>query len=87
MEGILYMITIFNRKEVKITRRMEECFEICNLLASNGIPTATRTNSMTNLGRSRGIPGIDTNYANEYRIYVHRKNYEEATNILMRFKK
>lgn len=76
------MITIFNRKEVRITRRMEERSEICNLLESNGIPTVTRTNSMTNLGRSRGIPGIDTNYTNEYRIYVHRKNYEAATNIL-----
>ena len=52
------MITIFNRKEVRVTRRMEERFEICNLLESNGIPTATRTNSMTNLGRSRGIPEL-----------------------------
>jgi len=77
------MITIFNRKEVRVTRRMEERFEICNLLESNGIPTATRTNSMTNLGRSRGIPGIDTNYAYEYRIYVHRKNYKAATSMLM----
>ena len=77
------MITIFNRKEVRVTRRMEERFEICNLLESNGIPTATRTNSMTNLGRSRGIPGIDADYAYEYRIYVHRKDCEAATNLLI----
>lgn len=83
MEGVLYMITIFNRKEVRVTRRMEEHFQICNLLELNGIPTITRTNSMTNLGRSRGIPGIDADYAYEYRIYVHRKDYEAATNLLI----
>jgi hypothetical protein len=81
------MITIFNRKEVRVTRRMNEHFEICSLLESNGIPTITRTNSMTNLGRSRGIPRIDGDYAYEYRIYVHRKNYEAATNMLMKIQK
>jgi hypothetical protein len=76
------MIMIFNRKEVKITRGMEERLEICNLLESNGIPTATRTNTMTNLGRSHGIVGINADYAYEYRIYVHRNNYDAALNIL-----
>lgn len=78
------MITIFNRKEVRVTRRMEERFQICNLLELNGIPTITRTNSMTNSGRSRGIPGVDADYAYEYKIYVHRKDFETATNLLIK---
>jgi len=76
------MITMFNRREIMVTRKSNVLNTICNKLINNNILYTTRTNSMTNPGRSHGIPNIRADFAYEYRIYVHRKDYERAKSII-----
>lgn len=76
------MITIFNRREVGITRSLDEESRICNTLQDHNVKYIVRTNSSTNPGRYHGIIGINSNFAYEYRIYVERKDYLEAKKIL-----
>lgn len=76
------MITLFNRREVRITRSLEEEAKISGALQNAGIETRVLTNSMTNLGRYRGGIGINPDFAYEYRIYVKKSDYEMAKYVL-----
>lgn len=76
------MLSFLNRKEIRVTRSAQEQYEICSKLECAGISTSVKTNSMTNPGRHHGVPGINSDYAYSYRIYVHRKEYERACYIL-----
>lgn len=68
----------WNRKEIRITRELNTMNKIRDILSINGIEHITKTNSITNIGRQHGIPNIKSDYAYEYRIYVHKDDYEKA---------
>ena len=74
------MITIFNRKEIYHGFSMRDCYDVRSMLSANGIHYSIRTMSpFSSSGRSssRGL-GINMDYAYEYYIYVHKKNYDQA---------
>lgn len=78
------MLTMFNRRELLITFRMEEQARIRGLLASHGIEYQIRTENLSaraSRGRA-GSFGIDPDAAYEYKIYVHRKDYQRAKALL-----
>lgn len=71
------MITIFNRKELCITFSMEEYVRVRQVLQRENIPYITDVfnhTSNSNLGKF----GENMDYANEYVIYVHKKDFERA---------
>ncbi len=78
------MITIFNRKELLITLDMKRYGVVCDILSASGIAYTTKvtnrqTSSAIGTGRARsGSFGIHQNYAYEYKIYVHKKDYANA---------
>jgi hypothetical protein len=76
-------INIFNRREVFLTRDMNEVNRIKGLLTSNSIVHITRVNSGISLGRSRGS-GVRADYAYEYRIYVHKDDLTRARHAIGR---
>ena len=82
------MITIFNRKELLITLDMAQQANIREILSANGIDytvKVTNLQSATVLGSSRsriGTLGINPNYSYEYKIYVHKKDYETALHLI-----
>ena len=63
-------------------RKRNLCNKICNILSNKKIEYCVRTNYITNLGRSHGVPFINSDFSFEYRIYVKRINYEEAVKII-----
>ena len=69
---------MFNRREIIVTRDMNELNRATGCLINNNIEYVTRTNSMTNPGRSHGIPNIRADAAYETRIYVHKNDYDKA---------
>jgi len=76
------MITIFNRKEVFTTMDLNRQVDIRNILAANGIKYIVK---VTNLQRNRGRTGsfgIQQNYAYIYKIYVHKKDHENALRLI-----
>ena len=75
-------ITIWNRKEVYLTRDLNSMNAVHDILSKHGIDYITRTNSITNLGRHHGTPNIKADYAYEYRIYVHKHDYEFVKKLL-----
>lgn len=79
------MITIFNRKEFATALTLADQIRICKPLDEAGIPYIVRCSGMTNgLGRSinRGSSvGINPEYAYQYRIYVHKSDYERARSV------
>ena len=78
------MITIFNRKELLITLDLNRQANIRDILAANDIDYAVKVVSRyTGSNRSRsGTFGINSNYLYEYKIYVHKKDYEHALLII-----
>lgn len=78
----MHIVTLFNRKEIKITRDLYYCNTICNALANRKIEYYIRTNSITNPGRSHGVPFISSDFAFEYRIYVKKRDFELALEII-----
>lgn len=81
------MITIFNRKEVLLTYSMKEQADIRKLLSCNRINFITRTRNSLNYSRGRvGGTGWNTETSYEYKIYVNRKDYARAKEIIMHFK-
>jgi hypothetical protein len=65
-------MNIFNRKELILTRDLNQLNQILGVLASSDIKYRTKTNSILNSGRTHGIPSINADYAYQYRVYVHR---------------
>ncbi|MBM6750954.1 hypothetical protein H6A65_05505 [Mediterraneibacter glycyrrhizinilyticus] len=78
------MITIFNRKELIITMEMNRQAEVRNILSQNGIDYTVKTTNLQTaplLGSRRGRTGsfgIKTDNSYEYKIYVHKKDFEKA---------
>ena len=81
------MITIFNRREVYITSSLQRQIQIRNMLKDLGIETLIIINSNV---RNRGSFDFMLNdrigemeaYINEYRIFVHGRDYEKASAVL-----
>ena len=82
------MITIFNRKELIITMDLNVQTETRYILSVNNIDyvvKTTNTQSAPFLGNRRGYVGsfgIDPDYSYEYKIFVHRDDYEKASRLI-----
>lgn len=81
---ILIMIMIWNRKEVYFGNSMKRFNEVREALALSKIKFTYRVinrNNAASFGASRartGTLGERTDFAYEYYVYVHKKDYEEA---------
>ena len=79
-----YMITIFNRKELIITMEMKRQSDVRDILSQNGIDYTVKTTNLqvsSVAGCERAHNGnfmINRDYSYEYRIYVHKKDFERA---------
>lgn len=86
--GGLNMINIFTRREIVVTLDVARQSDICSILAANGIQykvIATDLQSASTFGSSRartGTFGINQNYSYEYKIYVHKNDYENALRLI-----
>lgn len=78
------MIHLFNRREILFTYDLDLLYRVKDTLHQNGIRYIVRSNSFNQLGRSHGIPAINHNFNFEYKVYVHRKDFEKAKYILGR---
>lgn len=82
------MITVFNRKELIITMDMNRQAEVRNLLSENGIDYTVKTRNLQTapfLGNRRGCTGsfgIKQDHSYEYKIYVHKKDFEKAVYLI-----
>lgn len=85
------MITIFNRKELIITYDLVKQAELRNLLAGSNIKYLVKTRnrkspspfSAGSVGRTRTF-GENLSLEYEYKIYVHKDDYNEALSIIKR---
>ncbi|SHM17366.1 hypothetical protein SAMN02746066_01003 [Anaerosporobacter mobilis DSM 15930] len=83
------MITIFNRKELIITYDLVKQAELRNLLAGNNIKYLIKTRNQkspspftaASIGRT-GTFGENLSLEYEYKIYVHKDDYNEALSIV-----
>lgn len=71
-------MNILNRREILLTRRNDDLNWVTSCLITNDIKYITKTNSITNPGRHHGIPSIKMDYAYEYRVYIHKNDFERA---------
>lgn len=85
------MITIFNRKELFVTFDMQKQAEIRQILQAHGIDyqiKVTNRKSPSPIGagsRARtGTFGENLSIANEYRIFVHKDDYEQAVYLMQK---
>ena len=81
------MITIFNRKELLVTFDMKHKGNIRDILSANGIKhTVKVTNRQSAAGfgsRVRaGSFGMNPNFAYEYKVYVHKDDYDNALRLI-----
>ena len=82
------MITVFNRKELLVTLDMKRQADICEILSSKGIDYAVKTTNLQSAApsvgqRSRtGNYGIDQKYSYEYKIYVHKEDFDRASSLI-----
>ena len=77
------MITIFNRKELLITMDMARQGSVRDILSANGIDYTVRVIDPNAHSRARyGSFGIDSDQSYEYKIYVHKKDYEYALKLI-----
>ncbi len=82
------MIHIFNRKEVYLGLSLLDFNEACNKLHVNKIKYQYKivnrsTSSIFDTNRSRlGSFGENPNVINQYYIYVHKNDYEQAVAVL-----
>lgn len=77
-------MNIFNRRELYITRRLPDLNRVLECLSTNSIQYMTKTNTITNPGRSHGVPFIGADYTYEYRVYVHKNDYDKAKQAVSR---
>jgi len=82
------MITIFNRKELLITMDMSRQLNVRDILSANGIDytiKVTNLQSASAVGNMRGrfgSFGINQDYSYEYKIYVHKQDYDYALKLI-----
>ncbi|MBQ8858097.1 MAG: hypothetical protein IJ024_08150 [Lachnospiraceae bacterium] len=75
------MITIFNRKELILTYKMKEQGDVRMILSQNKIPYKITTRNIGDAHSFRGhtgVLGLNTDLLYEYRIYVHKDDYDRA---------
>lgn len=77
------MITIFNRKEVLVTLDNRLYTEAIEALYDNKIKCTSKITNLLgdNFSRSpygRGNAGINYDHSYEYKVYVHKKDYDLA---------
>ena len=58
------------RKEILITRELDQVNHIKDILAENGVKYYVTTNSITNPGRHHGVPFINSSAAFQYRVFI-----------------
>jgi hypothetical protein len=86
--GEYKMITIFNRKELLVTFDIKRQNDVRDILSANGIDYVVKVNGGQNsmaLGASRARDGsfsMNSNLAYEYKIYVHKKDYDYSASII-----
>ena len=82
------MLTIFNRRELHITYDMSDRVRVCDILRANSIDyrlKTTNTTASTTGGRRGGNTfGVNMDYAYEYKIYVHKNDYDRALHLIQR---
>ena len=84
------MITIFNRREVLSTFDINRQADARRVLAQNGIrytvwARSPHTSSLGRTGRAYvGTLGMNMEYYYEYKIYVHKKDYDRAIGLVGR---
>lgn len=82
------MITIFTRKELLVTTDLSRQADVRDILSANKIAytvKVTNLQSASFFGSDRarfGSFGIDPKYSYEYKIYVHKKDYEYALHLI-----
>lgn len=82
------MITVFTRKELLITMDMQRQANVRNILSANGVDytvkvTNRQTSDIFGSNRTRfGSFGVNQNTAYEYKIYVHKKDYDNALRLI-----
>ncbi len=78
------MISIWNRRELIVTMEMKRQSEIRDILSQNKIDYIIKTKNLQASplwGNTRGRVGtfgIHHEYSYEYKIYVHKKDFEKA---------
>jgi len=63
---------------------MDDMNRIVDRLAENEIKYRVKTNNLTGTAGHRGGVGIRVEYANEYRVFVHKRDYEKAMFLMRR---
>lgn len=82
------MISIFTRKELLITFDVKRQRDVCDILSANGVKYTVHVTNRQNaavVGNSRartGSFGINTNLSYEYKIYVHKNDYDNAMRLI-----
>ena len=82
------MITVFNRKELLLTTDATLCARAREILAANAIKyrvKVTGLQSASLFGTRRattGSFGTNQNYSYEYRIYVLKKDFDNAARLI-----
>ena len=70
------------KKEVYVTYDMAECGRVTEALRCAGIPYTFSAEPPLTAGRSRGVPFIRQDAAVPYHVYVKRKDYRSAMDVL-----
>ena len=82
------MITVFNRRELIVTMKMDRQAQVRDILSQNNIEYSIKTTNLQSaplLGSRRGQVGsfgVNPEYSYEYKIYVNRKDYEKAAHLI-----
>ena len=76
------MITIFNRKEVCITYDMKRQAEVRDILNANGIKYIFKVTDRFGSNPTSSAWGTRMDERCEYKIYVHKNDYDEAMYLL-----
>jgi len=79
------MITIFNRKELLVTNSMEQQSRVRDLLSENNISYNIKVINLSSGNGYRGFRGsygINQNLIYEYKIYVHKNDYNKAIKVI-----
>lgn len=78
------MVTILNRRELILTLSMQRQADIRAILSANGIDYKVKTTNLQSSSQrvSRGSLRMDSDHSYEYKIYVHKKDYEHAKHLI-----
>lgn len=76
------VVNLFNRRELILTQSMNRQAEVRAMLSANGIDYQMKTTNPPNQRGHRSSFAIHSNYSYEYKIYVHKKDYEKANYLI-----